>query len=482
MRIYLLNPPFVPNFVRCGRWQGVAARSGGLDYPKLLAYATGLLETEFGEVRLIDAIAQGWGRKIVLEDAKKFRPDLIVVDSNFSSLSNDLEVAGLLKEATDAMTVVVGPPTSQFPERMLQNNGVDAVARLEYDFTIKEIAGAVEKGRDFKEVKGISYKEDNRIIHNPDREFTTSEDLDRMPFVSMVYKRHLDIKQYFLSQSLYPEVQIFTGRGCPHRCTFCSWPETVTGRKYRVRSVQNVVDELEYIKEELPQVKEVFIEDDTFTIDQRKIKEFCGEVRRRGLSTVWSCNARADLEYDTMKKMKAAGCRLLIVGYESGEDEILRAIRKGITVEQMRRFTREAKKAGLMVHGDFIIGLPGETKESAEKTIRFTKELKPEILQVAVASPIPGTEFYRWAQDNGFLLTEDMEESITADGYQKCIISYPLFPTEEIERYVDKALKGYYLSYHFIPVAIRNILRRNGMLEIRTMIRSAKHFLKYVIR
>ena len=482
MRIYLLNPPFVPNFGRCGRWQGVTARSGGLDYPKLLAYTTGLLETEFGEVRLIDAIAQGWDRKIVLEDVKKFGPELIIIDSNFSSLSNDLEVARLLKEVTGAITVMVGPPTSQFPERILRSNGVDAVARLEYDFTIKEIAGAVEKGRDFKEIKGISYKEDNRIIHNSDREFTTSEDLDRMPFVSIVYKRHLDIKRYFLSQSLYPELQIFAGRGCPHQCTFCSWPKTLTGRKYRLRSVQNVVDELEYIREELPEVKEAFLEDDTFTIDQRKIREFCEEVQRRGLNIVWSCNARANLEYDTLRKMKEVGCRLLIVGYESGEDKILEEIKKDITIEQMKRFTREAKKTGLMIQGDFIIGLPGETEETAQKTIEFIKKLKPNILQVAIATPIPGTEFYQWAKDNGFLLTENMGEAIDEQGYQKCVISYPHFPAAEIERYVDKALREYYLSPSYIQVALNNILRRNGIRELRVMLRSAGQFFRYLRR
>ena len=482
MKIYLLNPPFIPKFVRPTRWQGASARSGGLDYPKWLAYATGVLEERFSEVRLVDAVARKLDRETVIQIAKEFKPDLIVIDSNFSSLSNDINVAALLKEHTEASTVLVGPPTSQFPEQILQNDGVDVVAKFEYDFTIYDIAEAIEEDHEFKGIKGISYKENGKIIHNPNREFTTSEDLDRMPFVSEVYKKHLNIRDYFLSQSLYPEVQIFAGRGCPHKCTFCSWPVTLMGRKYRARSAENIANEFEYVQEELPEVKEIFIEDDTFTINKKLVREFCEEIKRRKIDITWSCNARADMDYETMKNMKKAGCRLLIVGYESGSDEILRNIKKGITTEQMRIFTKDAKKAGLMIHGDFIIGLSGETKETAEKTFKFVKELKPNILQVAIASPIPGTEFYEWARENGVLLVNDMEKSIDKGGYQKCIVSYPDFTKEDIENHVDRALREYYLSPSYIPTAMKNVLRKNGLHELKLMLRAATSFHKYLRR
>ncbi|MFC1944244.1 B12-binding domain-containing radical SAM protein [Chloroflexota bacterium] len=455
------------------------ARGGGLDYPKWLAYTTGVLEQENKEVRLIDAVARKWNRETVLKDAGEFSPDLIVVDSNFASLHNDIEVTTLLKEATGATTVLVGPPTSQFPDRILQGSGVDIVARCECDFTIRDIASEIEKGESVGGIKGISYKENGRIVHTPDREFASTEDLDRIPFVSKIYKDHLDIKQYFLSQSLYPEVQIFTGRGCPYRCTFCS-TATLQGKKLRARSVKNVVDEFEYISRELPQVKEIFIEDDTFTIDKGRVKGICEEIKRRKLNVTWSCNARADLDYETMKQMKKAGCRLIIVGYESGNDKILKDIKKGFTTDQMRGFTREAKKAGLMVHGDFIIGLPGETRETAGQTYRFIKELKPNILQVAVATPIPGTEFYDWVKNNGFLLTDDMEKSIDAQGYQNCMLSYPEFSKEDIDKHVDKTLKGYYLSPSYVPIALSNIFRKNGLQELKLIMKSAKGFLKYL--
>jgi len=481
MRIYLLNPSYIENFVRCGRWQGVAARGGTLYYPIWLSYATGVLEKEGHAVRLVDAIAWRWDRSKVLEDAKRFKPDLVVVDSNFSSLQNDINVAKIIKENTGAVSVIVGPPASQFPEKIL-NNGVDIVARFEYDFILSDIAESIDKNSDFTKIRGISYKENGKIIHNPDRDFTSSEELDRIPFVLKVYKDHLNIKDYFLNHALYPMVQIFTGRGCPNRCTFCSWPKTLMGRKYRVRSVQNVADEFEFVANELPEVKEIFIEDDTFTINKKRVNQFCEEIKRRRIDISWGCQSRADLDYETMKAMKEAGCRLLDVGYESGSDEILKNIKKGITVNQLREFTRNAKKAGLKILADFVIGFPGETKETAEQTIRFIKEIKPDLLQVAVATPIPGTEFYDYVKENGFLLVDNLEESLDQKGFQKCIISYPEFTKEDIENYVDRALKEYYLSPSYIPIALRNVLRKNGLHELKGMVKSAKVFMKYAGR
>lgn len=481
MRIYLLNPPFLPNFVRCGRWQGATARSGGLDYPKWLAYATGILEKSH-EVRLVDAPAMKLNKEDIITDATKYQPDLVVVESNFSSLSNDISVAASLKDSTKSKTVFVGPPASQFSRQILQNDGIDIVARYEYDFTLKDIAEAIEAGDELVEVKGISYKKNGKTFHNQDREFSNSEDLDKMPFVSEIYNKHLNIRDYFLSQSLYPEIQIFTGRGCPNKCTFCSWPVTLMGKKYRSRSAENIADEFEYVQEELPEVKEIFIEDDTFTINKKLVKAFCEEVKRRKIDVAWSCNARANLDYTTMKAMKDAGCRLLIVGYESGCDDMLQNIKKGVNTEQMKAFTKEAKKARLMIHGDFIIGLPGETKETADKTLKFIKELKPNILQVAVATPIPGTEFYDWVKKNGFMLVDNLEESIDENGYQKCIISYPEFTKDNIENYVDRALKEYYLNPSYIPVAMSNVLRKNGFHELKGICSSAIKFLNYIGR
>lgn len=480
MKVYLLNPPYYPHFGRGMRWQDVG-RAGTLYYPIWLSYATGVVEEEY-ETRLVDAVAWNWNRKDVVKDILKFQPDLLVMDSSFPSLDNDISVAETIKENCPELRIVlVGSPASQFPDKILESKGIDFVARWEYDLSVKEIAEAVEKDRGFEQLRGISYKRRGKIVHNPDRGFTESKDLDGIPFVSRVYKKHLNIRDYFLSSSLYPEVQIFTGRGCPFLCTFCSWPQTLMGRKYRVRSIPNVLDELEWIQENLPEVKEVFFEDDTFTIDRKRVTLFVDGYKERGLDIVWACNARVGLDYETMRKMKKSGCRLVIVGYESGSNEILKNVKKGITIDEIKKFAKDAKKAGLLVHADFIVGLPGETKETIEQTRGLIKHVRPEILQVSVATPFPGTEFYLRAEANGGVLMAKPNDYLDNQGHQKAMISYPELSHEEIAKAVDKILRWYYTSPTYLPITFRQIFRRHGWNELKRIIRSSRAFMNYLL-
>ncbi|RLI90333.1 MAG: B12-binding domain-containing radical SAM protein [Candidatus Altiarchaeales archaeon] len=481
MRIYLLNPPYFPHFGREMRWQDTG-RGGTLYYPIWLSYATGVLENKGHDVRLVDAPAWDWGIEKVMEDLRKFSPDMVVVGTSFTSVNNDLDVSKKIKNELDAdvPVIMVGPPTSQFPEKML-NGSVDIVARYEYDFTLAELAERMERNGRIGDISGISFKQNGKVIHNPNRPWSTSGELDGLPFVSEVYKRHLNIRDYFLNYSLYPMVQVFTGRGCPHRCTFCSWPQSFMGRKYRVRRVENILNELEWIEANLPEVKEVFFEDDTLTIDKRRVLEFCKGYRETGLEITWSCNARADtLDLETMREMKRANCRFLIVGFESGDDEILKKIKKGFTTGQTEEFARNVKKAGLLLHADFIIGLPGETKETIEKTRRFIKEIKPEQVQVSVSSPFPGTELYEWCRENGYLLTDDPNEYLDEEGHQKAIISYPNLSSEEMVKEVDKMLKDYYMSLGYVPLAVRQVLRRHSLDEMKRLWHSARMFMGYI--
>lgn len=478
MKVYLLNPPYMPHFGRSARWQDTG-RGGTLYYPIWLSYATAVVEMNF-KARLVDAPAWGWSEEAVIDDVKRYKPDLLVIDSSFPSLNNDVEVAEKIKQNYDTKIVLVGPPGSISSDNILKKHEIDIVARFEYDFTVAEIATKLDSNQTLEKVMGISYKENGVITHNGNREFTDSKTLDEIPFVSQVYKKHLNVKDYFLGSSLYPEVQIFTGRGCPSFCTFCSWPQTLMGRKYRVRSVSNVLQELEWIQNNLG-VNEVFFEDDTFTLSKKRVLEFAKEYRERGLYITWACNSRVGLNLELMKIMKEANCRLIIVGYESGCDQILKNIKKGTSIEQTKQFAKDARKAGLLVHGDFIIGLSGETKETIKLTKNMTKELKPDILQVSVATPFPGTEFYDWTQKNGYLLTDDPNEYLDSDGHQKAIISYPWLSAEEITKNVDDILRDYYISIDYFPLAIRQVFRKNGLKELRRLLYSAKMYLKYLL-
>jgi radical SAM superfamily enzyme YgiQ (UPF0313 family) len=453
-----------------------------LYFPIWLAYATGLLETQFSDVRLVDAVAKKWGRERTLSDIKDFDPDLLIVDTNFSSVRNDLPLALEAKRMTNenATVVITGPPTATQAETMLDNYDVDVVVRKEPDHTLLELAQTMAENKSIGKIQGISFCEDNTVVHNEDRPFLTADELDNLPFVSKTYAKHLTISDYWLDHVLNPMVQIMTSRGCPNRCTFCSWPQNLMGRTFRARSPVNIADEIEWISRNLPQVKEVFFEDDTFTLNKKRLSEFIEEVKKRDLEFVWSCQSRGNLDYETIREMKEIGCRLLDVGYESGSDEILKNIKKGTTTDGLREFSRNAKRANMMILADFVFGFPGETKETIGQTIAFIKEIKPNLLQIAVATPMPGTEFYDWVEQEGFLVETDMSKSIDELGFQKCIVSYPHLSDAELSEAVTKALKGYYLNISYVPIALRNILRKNGQYELLNMAHSAKSFLQNV--
>src|SRR5206468_7701317 len=249
----------------------------------------------------------------------------------------------------------VGAHVAVNPERALSaSSAIDFVARNEFDFTIKEVA----EGRRLDAVLGLSFRSNGTIRHTPDR--PVLENMDTRPFVVDVYKRDLVVEHYAIGYLLHPYVSLYTGRGCRSKCTFCLWPQTVGGHRYRTRSVDHVVDEIALATRHFPQVREYFFDDDTFTDDLPRAEAIAHRLGKLGVT--WSCNAKANVPYATLKKLKDGGLRLLLVGYESGNQYILNNIKKGIRLDVARRFTRDAKSLGIKIHGTFILGLPRETE------------------------------------------------------------------------------------------------------------------------
>src|SRR5205814_5251043 len=226
---------------------------------------------------------------------------------------------------------------------------LDFVARNEFDFTIKEVA----EGRDLGSIAGLSYrKPDGRIVHNDERQLL--HNMDELPFVTPVYKRDLKIEKYFIGYLEHPYLSFYTGRGCKSRCTFCLWPQTVGGHRYRTRSVGHVVEEVRWARHAFPEVKELFFDDDTFTDDVRRTEAIASELGKLGVT--WSCNAKANVPRETLKVLRDNGLRLLLVGYETGNQQILYNIKKGMRVEFARRFTKDCHELGITIHGTFILG------------------------------------------------------------------------------------------------------------------------------
>ena len=424
-------------------------------YPTWLAQPAALVPG----AKLIDAPPANLGMEPVLAAARQH--ELCVIHTSTPSFASDVQVAQAMKDANPALKIgFVGAKVAVQPAESLQQGApIDFVARNEFDFTCLEVA----EGRDFAGIDGISYRDANgRLVHNKDRAIL--QDMDQLPFVSDVYKRDLRIEDYFIGYLMHPYVSIYTGRGCKSRCTFCLWPQTVGGHTYRVRSPGHVADEVRSIQRNFPQVREIFFDDDTFTDNLPRAEAIARELGKLGVT--WSCNAKANVPRTTLKVLKDNGLRLLLVGYESGNQQILHNIKKGMRIEVARQFTTDCHELGIKIHGTFILGLPGESKETIEETIRFATEINPHTLQVSLAAPYPGTFLYDQAVENGWLDAEHAE-LIDERGVQIAPLHYPHLSHTEIFGSVEEFYKRFYFRAPKIASIVGEMVRSPQMMKRR---------------
>jgi hopanoid biosynthesis associated radical SAM protein HpnJ len=463
LKTLFLNPPSFENFDGGAGSRWPATREiESYWYPVWLAYPAGLLEG----ARLLDAPSHHVSAEETIKIARDY--EFLVLFTSTPGWPGDMLLVKAIKGVNPGIKIAfVGPHVTVLPEKSLRDcPEIDFVCRKEFDFSVVEYAN----GKPLEEITGISFLKDDKIVHTADRPQIT--DLDALPHVTEVYKRDLDVTRYTVPFLLYPFVSLYTTRGCPAQCTFCLWPQTLSGHPWRKRSTDDVAAEMAKAKELWPDVKEFFFDDDTFNIQKARTVELCGKIKP--LKLTWSCTSRVTTDYETLKAMKEAGCRLLIVGYESGDQQILKNIKKGATIERARQFTKDCHKLGLVIHGDFILGLPGETRETIENTIKFAKELDVETIQVSVAHAYPGTELYDYAVKNGFMVGDN--KMVDEGGHQLAHIQYPGLPAEEI---MD-AVHRFYDEYYFRPKAAFRILRKAmfNNVERKRLYKEARSFMK----
>ena len=355
-------------------------------YPTWLAQPAALVPGS----RLVDAPPDGLTVDQVAPLAREY--DQVVMHTSTPSFGSDVRVAERLKHENPGVLVgMVGAHVAVLPAASLgAARAVDWVGVGEFDHACAEVS----EGRRLADVKGIAYRDGDRVRFTPPR--PPIEDMDALPFVVDVYRRDLTIENYFIGYLLHPYVSLYTGRGCRSKCTFCLWPQTVGGHRYRVRSPASVEAEIARAKGHFPQVREFFFDDDTFTDDLPRAEQIARRLGRLGVT--WSCNAKANVPRRTLEILRDNGLRLLLVGYESGDQGILNNIKKGVRLDVAREFTRNAKALGITIHGTFILGLPGETPATIQETIRYACEIEPDTIQVSLAAPYPGTALYRQAR------------------------------------------------------------------------------------
>ena len=409
--------------------------------------------------RLIDAPPHKTSLAEVLPLARQ--NDLLVLHTSVPSFKSDVKVAEAMKaENPDLKIGMIGAKVAVDADGSLRTGEViDFVARNEFDFTIKEVAD----GHSWSSIKGLSYRtEAGAIVHNEDRAIL--HDMDSLPWVTPIYQRDLKIENYFIGYLKHPYISIYSGRGCKSRCTFCLWPQTVGGHVYRTRSVENVVEEIAWSKKAFPQVKEFFFDDDTFTDDLPRAEAIAKGLGKLGV--VWSCNAKANVPRKYLEVFKDNGLRLLLVGYESGNQQILHNIKKGMLIEVAERFTKDCHDLGIAIHGTFIMGLPGESEETIRETIDWARKINPHTIQVSLAAPYPGTFLYKQAIENGWLDAEHAE-LVDDNGVQIAPLHYPNLSHERIFENVEVFYKAFYFRPKKIASIVGEMLTSPDMMKRR---------------
>ena len=459
-RTLFLNPPSFEGFDggASSRWPATREIESYW-YPIWLCYPAGMLE----DSKVVDAPPHKITPQQTIDMAKDF--EFLVLFTSTPGFDNDVKLAEAMKDVNRELKVCfVGPHVTARPDESLQASpAIDFIVRKEFDFQVVDYAN----GKPFEELPGVSYL-NGGVHHNPDA--PQIEDLDSLPWVTKVFKRDLDVEKYNVPFLKHPYLSFYTERGCPALCTFCLWPQTLSGHRWRTRSADDVAAEVKWTLENYPDLNEIFFDDDTFNIRKSRVIELCKKLEP--LNFTWSCTSRVNVDYETLKAMKDAGCRLLIVGYESGDPQILKNIKKGATIERAVKFTKDAHKAGLVVHGDFIVGLPGETRDSIRRSIDFAKKLDTETIQVSVAHPYPGTEFYDYVQQNQLITADAMTDET---GHQLPNIHYSGLDQAEIMEWVER----FYDEYYFRPKAAWRIVRKamfNGA-DRRRLYKEAREYL-----
>src|SRR5579864_5471539 len=443
MKTLLLNPPSFENFDggASSRWPATREIESYW-YPVWLTYPAGLIPGS----RLLDASPAKINWQQTVQICKDY--EFLILFTSTVGFASDVKLIRKIKEANANLKIAfVGPHGHIKPDETLNaSEDIDFVTRGEFDHSVAEYA----HGKPLAEILGVSYRKDGKIVHNAERAQLHTAELDALPFATDIYKRDLTIENYNVPFLLHPFVSFYTTRGCPALCTFCLWPQTLSGHSWRTRSVENVVREFKQAHKMFPQAKEFFFDDDTFNIRKDRVIALSKAFAPVGFR--WSCTSRVHGDYEALKAMADGGCRLLIVGFETGDAQILKNIKKGQTLEMGRNFVKNCKKVGIRVHGDFIIGLPGETKETIEKTINFAKDLDCETIQVSMAHAYPGTELYDQGTREGFLAGEAITD---IGGHQLPHLEYPGLSKE----YMVEAVNRFYDSYYFRPRVAWRIVR-----------------------
>ena len=425
-KILLVNPPFKEG-VRSARWP-YSLRHKNIYFlypPWFLMYSAALMEKEGIDVNLIDAVALDMDNEEFVKKIEKEDPELLIAETAGLTIKNDLKTLKKIKERVNCKIALTGSHVTVLTRETLKNDFIDFVLVGEYELTALELSKKFDSPKSYKKILGLAFKTNGKVVINKRRPLL---DIDKLPLPA----------RHFLPMDRYneggcakvPNQQLLSSRGCPFQCIYCLWPQTLYEHRVRFRNPESVVDEMEMLMEKY-KPKELYFDDDSFSISNQHVLGICKEIKKRNLDIPWSCMCHAKIPENVLKEMVDAGLVGVKFGVESASNEVLKKNKKNLRVEDVVDFVKRVKKHGLRTYGTFMLGMYGDTKETMKKTLELAIKLDLDGFQTAIATPFPGTEFYEICKKNGWLVTNDFSRY---DGNKESVVSYPWLSKEEIDK------------------------------------------------
>jgi radical SAM superfamily enzyme YgiQ (UPF0313 family) len=476
--VVLLNPPskYGVAVVRDTLYGCWCKGRANYNWPPIgLAYIAAVLEEANIKVSILDASSLKYTFKETIQELKNLRSKHILINNATITFSEDLELSALIKnEFKDISITFAGTHVTALPKESLSNEEIDFIIIGEPEYSVKDLILSLEQEKNLKEIPGIGYKDNGKIVLTKARK--PKENLEEMPFPA----RHLiPNAEYFnpLAKRL-PYTTLLSSRGCPFKCIFCT-STILYGKKWRARSPENVVDEIEHVIEQYG-IKEIFFRDETFSFNRKRVLQICQEIMERELDITWMCNTRVDtVDKELMKVMKSAGCHMLKFGVESGDQQILSNLKKGITLVDTINAFKWAKELDVSTVAHLMLGSPGETKKTIQKTIKFTLGLDPDYASFNITTPYPGTELFAIVEkeiNSQMISNYDMEKALESALFNTCFTE--LTP-KEIEETFDKAYTQFYFRPRYI---LRRIKKQKTLSEIFRLISAGFYLFGFIVK
>lgn len=431
----------------------------GTEIPLSLAYLAAFLEREKVNAEILDMAVYKDSWKLLEEFVRKLKPDFVGITAFTVDIVMANEVAKRVKEFNKNITTIIGGiHASALPkETMEEFPNFDYLIYGEGERTLLELIVNLQNSKGVEDIKGIGYRINGSVTITPPRPVV--ESLDDLPFPA---RHKLDLVKYVPMEPNYlqlPSTGILGSRGCPYSCTFCS--KGVWGRKTRMRSATNIINEIEYCMDTY-NIKDFRFYDDSVTWSYKRLEEFCNTIVEKKLDISWNCFSRVDLVNDNiLRLMKMAGCYNIKYGVEAGTEKSLNTIKKGATLEQAREAIKLTRKYGIESKASFMIGIPGEDVEDVKQTINFAKELSPDFASFAIIKPLPGSKMFNEARKNNEILHTRWQEYLISGS----VVMAVGIPSHKLDELLLYATRSFYFRIEYLIQRMRMILRNPKFLK-----------------